>query len=427
MTTFEQLSIPMELKQTLLRNGFEKPTPVQAQAIPAGLEGRDLLVSSQTGSGKTIAYLIPLVAQMLENKNVRGLVVVPTRELALQVITVFRKITNNQQAIAGVSLVGGMPMSAQFRELAKNPKVIIATPGRLLDHCRRKPTLIRNFNFCVVDEADRMFDMGFLPQLKDILRFLSPQRQNLMFSATFPPSIKNLAREMLKNPVEVTIEKTVETAPKIDQKMVEVAASNKNDEVLNHLRDNEGTTLIFARTQKRADRLTKFLVEYGVKVGVIHGGRTQSQRNRSLSEFRSGAFRVLVATDVASRGIDVPHVANVVNYDLPMNPEDYVHRIGRTGRAGKSGQATSFVTPEDSNIWNQIARATGQPRPTHQRPAPRGQHQGGRRPPQGRSATGRPATGRPATAASSASGENRRPFGGPRHPSRQTEQRPRFR
>ncbi len=394
MLSFDESSIiPEELKLALRQMGFEKPTDVQSQAIPAALEGKDLLVSSQTGSGKTVAFLLPLVTQLIKNKDLMGLIVVPTRELAMQVRDVLLDLTENSRTITGVVLVGGVPMNGQLHKLQRGPKVIIATPGRLLDHVRRRTVNLKKVSFCILDEADRMFDMGFINQLKEILAQLPAQRQNMLFSATFPPAIKKLAQEVLKNPVEISMQKVQAAPVEIEQSVLEVTHASKNDEILKTLNATEGSALIFARTQARADRLARYLNSYGVKVALIHGGRTQGQRNRSLSDFRSGASRVLVATDIASRGIDVPHVAYVVNYDLPQCPEDYIHRIGRTGRAGQKGQALSFITPEDKKAWAWI---TGKGSSEGLNLAPRRQK-------------GRPSSGRPSFSSGGKRKPNNRP------------------
>lgn len=355
MSSFDESTIiPEQIKEAIRQMGFEKPTEVQAKAIPAALEGRDLLVSSQTGSGKTVAFLVPVLTRLIENKDLTALVIVPTRELAMQVHEVLMDLTDSAQSITGVVLVGGVSMTGQLHRLQRGPRVIIGTPGRLLDHVRRRTVNLQKVNFCILDEADRMFDMGFITQLRDIVSKLPTERQNLLFSATFPPEIKKLAQTMLRNPVEIAMQKVQAAPVEIDQRVLEVSQQMKNEELLNTLNATEGSALVFARTQHRADRLARYLDSYGIKVSLIHGGRTQGQRNRGLADFRDGTSRVLVATDIASRGIDVPHVAYVVNYDLPQCPEDYIHRIGRTGRAGQKGQALSFVTPEDSKAWSWI-------------------------------------------------------------------------
>lgn len=360
MQSFDETDlIPNELKLALKQMGFEKPTDVQSQAIPAGLEGRDLLVSSQTGSGKTVAFLVPLITKIIKNKDLMGLIVVPTRELAMQVRDVLMDITDNSRSITGAVLVGGVAMGGQLQRLQRGPRIIVATPGRLLDHVRRRSVNLKKVNFFILDEADRMFDMGFLGQLKEIVAQLPAERQNLMFSATFPPEVKKLAQNLLKNPLEITMQKVQAAPVEIEQRVLEVTHDKKNEEVLNLLNATEGSALVFARTQHRADRLAKYLHGFGVKVALIHGGRTQGQRNKSIYDFRNGVSRVLVATDIASRGIDVPHVAYVLNYDLPQCPEDYIHRIGRTGRAGQKGQAVSFVTAEDRKAWSWITGKTG--------------------------------------------------------------------
>lgn len=357
MNSFQSLTLPPKLSAAIAKMGFTVPTPIQAQAIPVALEGRDLIGCAQTGTGKTAAFAIPIIAQMMDTANTEcALILVPTRELAAQVGTVIASLTEFSLQLRPTLLIGGVPMRPQIKALSRNPRIIVATPGRLIDHLRSRNVQLTRTSFLVLDEADRMLDMGFAPQLREIFKFLPRARQTMLFSATLPKEIMRMAESILVNPARVMVSKPSDVAPKIEQTTLEVTHHQKNETLLDQLNAREGTILVFARTQTRTDRVARYLESYGVSVARIHGGRTQGQRNRALSGFRQGEFRVLVATDIAARGIDVAHVAHVVNYDLPMTPEDYVHRIGRTGRAGAAGEAVSLITPEDRGQWKAISR-----------------------------------------------------------------------
>ncbi len=335
---------------------FTTPTPIQAKAIPVALSHRDLIGCAQTGTGKTAAFSIPIITRLMKQKEKTALILVPTRELAAQVCEVINQLLLFIPDLKVVSVIGGVSMQPQLRALAKKPRIIVATPGRLVDHLHRGSVSLSKVEILTLDEADRMLDMGFAPQLNEILRFLPKTRQTLFFSATLPANILKLAQKFLKDPIQVAAEVEQKAPVKISQKVVHVDAKLKNAMVLDELNAREGTVLIFARTQHRTDRLAKFLDGYGVSVARIHGGRTQGQRTRALDGFRKGAFRILVATDIAARGLDIDHVAHVINYDLPQVPEDYIHRIGRTGRAGRSGQALSLVAGEDKANWKEIEK-----------------------------------------------------------------------
>lgn len=356
MKIFADLNLPQPLMKALASMGFEHPTPIQIEAIPVALTHRDVIGCAQTGTGKTAAFSIPIISTLLQQTEKTALILVPTRELAIQVCEVVKNLTAFTPSIQATHLIGGAPMKKQIRALSRKPRMIIATPGRLVDHLRQGTVSLSNVGILVLDEADRMLDMGFAPQLGTILGYLPKMRQTLLFSATVPPDILNLARKFLNDPVKVQVSQPSQTVPQIKQKSREVRHEEKNDVLLDELNARSGTVLIFARTQARTDRLARYLEEYGVGVARIHGGRTQGQRNRALQGFKDGSFRVLVATDIAARGIDVDHVAHVINYDLPMVPEDYVHRIGRTGRAGRSGEALSLISPDDRSNWNAIDR-----------------------------------------------------------------------
>lgn len=353
---FQDMNLHASLNQALAKMNFEDPTEIQAAAIPIALQGKDILGSAQTGTGKTAAFAVPMIQKLLENPEMTALILVPTRELAVQVEEVVRKLTNFCREIRSVTLIGGVSMVPQFRLLKQNPRIVVATPGRLIDHMERKTVHLNMTGFLVLDEADRMLDMGFAPQLKEIVKHLPKKRQNLLFSATFPLVLIKMAKEFMADPARVAV-KTEQVSPdRISQTSIQLRHDEKPQALLKELDERHGTFLVFAKTQRNTEKLGLFLQNSGVNAAIIHGGRTQAQRMNALQSFRNGQSRVLVATDVAARGIDVPHVEHVINYDLPQVPEDYVHRIGRTGRAGRTGQAVSFLTTQDREMWRDIQR-----------------------------------------------------------------------
>jgi superfamily II DNA/RNA helicase len=357
--SFEQFQLPPQLVKALTDLNFITPTPIQEKAIPIGLTGKDIMGMAQTGTGKTAAFGIPIVERLLKNPRENALILAPTRELAVQIHDFMRSLTRQTPHISSALLIGGLSMRMQNKSLSQRPRIIIATPGRLTDHLNSKAQLLSHTVMLVLDEADRMLDMGFAPQLQKIRKFLPRERQTFMFSATFPKNIKQLANEYLKDPVEVSAGEVSRPVLKIKQEVVETTVKDKNNKLVDELTKREGSVLIFARTKSRTDRLTKFLHDSGFQVTKIHGDCSQAQRQKSIDSFRAGRIRILVATDIASRGIDVPDIGHVINYDLPQAPEDYVHRIGRTGRNGKEGHALCLLTPEDRNAWRFIARAAG--------------------------------------------------------------------
>ena len=363
MDTFESFSLPKPINDAIQKMGFTTPTPIQSKSIPLVIEGKDVVSMAQTGSGKTAAYLIPTLTRLLtqvESTPVKKqvLILVPTRELATQTMETARSLTWFVPQVKSVVLIGGASMQMQMKSLKMKPRFIIATPGRLMDHFRRRTVDLKNVDTLILDEADRMFDMGFAPQVREIAKHIPTQRQTMLFSATFPKEVRELAQKILNNPVDVSVKSDIEP-PKINQKSIDLSQDAKNETTLDLINAATGSVLVFTRTKSRTDRLGRYLNEYGVKVAVIHGDRSQGQRNQALQGFKSGQFKVLVATDIAARGIDVSTVSDVVNYDLPEQFEDYVHRIGRTGRAGREGTATSLVTREDKGKWSMIARRAG--------------------------------------------------------------------
>ncbi len=339
-------------------NQFQVPTPVQAAAIPPALEGRDVLATAQTGTGKTLSFLIPIV-EMLQKSEGRGahaLIVLPTRELAMQVEKSFRAIrSSNAQTVALV--VGGMSEGAQLDTIRRGARILVATPGRLEDFLKRKLVKLDTVKILVLDEVDRMLDMGFEPAIRRIASVIPAQRQTLCYSATLEGKVKEVARNYLKDPVRIEIGSVLKPAENVELRAFNVDA-DKKQELLEHLLNEEkGSFLVFVRTKHGADRVAKRLTRSGHSATQIHGDRSQAQRNQALRNFSEGKNRILVATDVAARGIDVANVAHVVNFDIPKVAEDFVHRVGRTGRASAKGIASTFAGPAERNDLRKIERA----------------------------------------------------------------------
>lgn len=356
MTDFSTMGLPTSLEQALQKLQFLKPTPIQAQAVPVALTGRDLIGCAQTGTGKTAAFCIPLLARLQNMPGKGALILAPTRELAFQIANVLRQLTDGQPEMRPSLVIGGANMHGQKKSLARQPRLIVATPGRLMDHMGSKTVNLSNIGILVLDEADQMLDMGFAPQLERIARVLPTERQTLLFSATLPDKILALASKYLRDPARVTVGAASRPVERITQSVVHTTVKEKNDVLLDELNARKGSILIFVRTKSRTERLARYLDEYGYEVGRIHGGRTQAQRTSALLGFREGTIRILVATDIAARGLDVPQIAHVINYDLPQAPEDYVHRVGRTARAGAAGEALCLLVPEDKNQWRLISK-----------------------------------------------------------------------
>ncbi|MBS1716904.1 MAG: DEAD/DEAH box helicase [Armatimonadetes bacterium] len=376
---FAAFDIPQHLQSTLNRMGFTTPTPIQAQAIPIALTGRDLVGIAQTGTGKTLAFGLPMLANLQQGKV--GLIIAPTRELALQIEDTLRKFQ-----VRTVCLIGGMPMGRQLSQLRSRPQFIIATPGRLMDHMNQGTVKLDNVQIAVLDEADRMLDMGFAPAIRRILGATPNDRQTLLFSATMPGEIADLAEDYLRDPMRVELSRAGTTPDNVEQELYVVEKEGKSDLLQTILQKNNGAVLVFTRTRHGARKLASAVRFNGHSAAEIHSDRTLAQRRAALHGFKTGEYRVLVATDITSRGIDVKDIAMVVNYDIPENPEDYVHRIGRTGRAGASGRAVTFATPDQHRDVKDIERLLKTQLPvskdsvlTLDRPqAPAQQHGGGR-------------------------------------------------
>lgn len=341
---------------------FREPTPIQQKAIPAILKGADLVACAETGTGKTAAFLLPTIENILTKKNQTGikvLVIAPTRELVTQIEESFLKLAPRK--LRCTSLIGGASATRQINALRQGVSVVIATPGRLLDHIQRGTINLSKIETLILDEADRMLDMGFLPAIKKILSGLPSEKQSLLFSATMSPSIKQLAYSIMNNPETIEVSRVNKTAQTIDQIAYPVSAASKTALLLNLLETrNYERVLVFTRTRRAAERLAHILTARELKANRIHADRSQSQRETALRDFRQGKTRVLVATDIASRGIDVDAVSHVINYDVPEAPQDYVHRVGRTGRAGSSGQAITLVSPVEELAMRDIEKLTKQ-------------------------------------------------------------------
>lgn len=350
--TFYGLGIAPQILEILEKIKFHTPTPIQQKAIPLGIEGKDVLGIAQTGTGKTLAFAIPMV-QRLAQKGGRGLVLLPTRELAMQVHESYQRIAPKVRTAV---LIGGASMNKQIQDLRRNPRVLIATPGRLIDHLEQRITNLDDITMLVLDEADRMLDMGFAPQIQQILRRVPKERQTMLFSATMPESILKITTSYMKLPVAVEIARAGTAAEKVTQELFIVNNDDKRRILGEILKQYHGSTLLFTRTKIGAHKVTRFLKDAGQSVAEIHSDRTFAQRREALDGFKNGRYRILVATDIASRGIDVSGIELVINYDLPDESENYIHRIGRTGRAGHKGHAISLATPDQESDVRSIER-----------------------------------------------------------------------
>ncbi len=354
---FRDLGIAPELIKGVDRLKFDKPTPVQQEAIPIGLEGRDILANAQTGSGKTLAFGIPMLQRLSKTRRGGGLVLVPTRELALQVNESLQSFCSMVD-LRSVVVIGGASISAQRMALKKNPRLIIATPGRLLDLISRKSVSLENISVLVLDEADRMLDMGFAPDIKKIIKLIPEDRQTLMFSATMPKAIETMAHQIMIDPARIEISRSGAAPAEVSQEMYFIKKQDKSRLLAFQLKQCSGPVLVFTKTKWTAKKLTATVSEMGFATAQIHSNRTQGQRQKALDGFKKGRYQILIATDIAARGIDVTGIELVVNYDMPANSEDYVHRIGRTGRAGKAGHAVSFATSDQKRSIGDIERFT---------------------------------------------------------------------
>jgi len=355
--TFGGLGIAPQILDVVLRQGFKTPTSIQHKAIPVAIEGKDVIGIAQTGTGKTLAFGIPLIQQLMKSGKGKGLIILPTRELAIQVNESLQKIGRGFGMKTAV-LIGGAPIRFQIKTLRENPDVIIGTPGRINDHIEQRTLNLHDVTVLVLDEADRMFDMGFAPQIKKILQVVPKDRQTMLFSATMPDGIVKIASNHMKLPVRVEIARAGTTAENIEHELFVVKKDQKLPLLRKLLQEYKGSVLVFIRVKHSAKKICNDLRNIGISAAEIHSNRSLGQRREALEGFKLGRYRVLVATDIASRGIDVKGIELVVNFDLPENPEDYVHRIGRTGRAGMSGKAISFCLPDQGSKVREIERLT---------------------------------------------------------------------
>lgn len=354
MKDFSTLGLSQQLANSLARMQFSTPTPIQAKAIPVALKGRDILGSAQTGTGKTGAFGIPLIERLLTTDKTTALIMTPTRELATQVLKSLQEMLGHGSGIKTALLIGGDSMYRQLNQLKARPRLIVGTPGRINDHLERRSLNLRDAGFLVLDETDRMLDMGFGVQIDRILKHMPKERQTLLFSATLPPYIIEIAKKYLHMPERIAVGDVHSPIENIKQEMVKLATAEKYKALIEHLSRREGSVIVFVKTKHGADRMATKLQRDGHKAEAIHGDLKQSKRDRVIADFRDKEYRILVATDVAARGLDIPHIEHVINYDLPQVAEDYIHRIGRTARAGKKGEAVVFVAPEDGAKWKAI-------------------------------------------------------------------------
>lgn len=366
MDKFRKLGVNEKIVENLRAKGISQPTPIQLEALPVIFEGRDVLGLAQTGTGKTVAFGVPMLQKLMsfgsspQSKEVRALVLVPTRELAKQIVVALRSFQGNGHLKINM-VVGGLSINPQKERLFKGSDVVVATPGRLLDLLSQSALSLKKTEYLVLDEADQMLDMGFIKPLEEIVKLLDSERQTLLFSATMPRLMEKLAAAFLKHPRKVQVSNSEKAVDKIDQKVCYIAKSEKNNLLTEYLSANkDDLTLVFMRTKSSAERLLKSLDKKGFSVASIHGNKSQNQRDTALKLFKTGKVKVLVATDVAARGIDIPDVSFVFNFDLPNVAENYIHRIGRTARAGKTGVSITFCAPDEMNMLKSIEKLTKQ-------------------------------------------------------------------
>ena len=356
MKNFQKYNLSKEILNSLDGINFKIPTPIQEKAIPLILLGNDVLGSAQTGTGKTAAFCIPMIEILMKSSKGSALILTPTRELAKQVLDVIKILIGHKPELKSVSLIGGESMGKQLSELRKRPRIYVGTPGRINDHLKRGTLNLYDTNFIVLDETDRMLDMGFGVQIDKIIKYIPKKRQTLMFSATIPDDIVKLSFKYLNNPKHISIDNKNIVAKNIKQKIIELTTDEKYDELVSQLSKRIGSVLIFVKTKYGSEKIAKKLVRNKLRAFALHGGLRQNKRNNIMDNFRNEKFRILVATDIASRGLDIPHIQHIINYDLPQLAEDFIHRIGRTARAGLHGEAISFITKSDIGKWRAIEK-----------------------------------------------------------------------
>jgi ATP-dependent RNA helicase RhlE len=360
-TTFEDLGLAPEVLEAVREAGYTNPTPIQEQAIPLARRGRDIMGLAQTGTGKTAAFTLPIIDRLIGGpQRTRALILTPTRELCIQVEESFQKYGKHSE-IDCVAVFGGVPLEPQERKLRQGVDAVVATPGRLLDHLERQNVVFDDLEVLVLDEADRMLDMGFAPQINKIVAQIPPYRQTLLFSATMPPEVEALARKYLRKPIVVQVGRRSMAAATVTHAVYPVPRERKSELLVELLKASEmDSVLIFTRTKHGADRVVRHLEKAGISATAMHADKTQAQRIKALEGFKDNSIRVLVATDIAQRGLDVSGISHVINYDVPQQPEDYVHRIGRTGRAATTGDAFTFMSPDEIAMVRTIERVIGQ-------------------------------------------------------------------
>lgn len=354
MKSFNELNLHPILNKSLEIMKYDTPTPIQAKAIPFALDGRDIMGSAQTGTGKTAAFAIPLVQHLMNNPEACALVLTPTRELGKQIMDIMHQLLGKGGEINTAFLIGGDSMSKQLNQIKKRPRLVVGTPGRINDHLDRGTLKLNKTDFLVLDETDRMLDMGFSVQLDRIFAYLPETRQTLMFSATLPKDILRMSQAYLENPERIAVGSTINPSENIDQQVLRITDGEKGDVLIEELDKRMGSIIIFVKTKHGTERMAKRLQKLGHDAQAINGDMKQSRRARVIQMFRDMKFKILVATDVVARGLDIPHIEHVINYDLPQVPEDFIHRIGRTARAGAKGQALSLVTPTEERKWHAI-------------------------------------------------------------------------
>ncbi|WP_161791818.1 DEAD/DEAH box helicase [Candidatus Jidaibacter acanthamoebae] len=356
MSNFNTMNLSDSLLKSITRMGYTTPTPIQAETIPIALTGKDIIGTAQTGTGKTAAFLIPLFSKLMASRESHAIILAPTRELALQIMQVVESLMPQDGRFPTALLVGGADIGKQLRQLKAKPRLVVATPGRVNDHIKRRSINLKFFNLLVLDEFDRMLDIGFTPQIEKVISFMGENRQTLMFSATLTQQVIKLSKKYLTDPAVINAG-TVNTPVKnIDQKMVNTTERNKYDDLLSELSKRDGSIIIFVSTKSGADKLSLKLNNDNQNTSPFHGDIPHRKRERVVKNFKSQDFRILVATDIAARGLDINHIRHVINYDLPRCPEDYIHRLGRTARAGAKGSAVSFIVPADGKKWTAIKR-----------------------------------------------------------------------
>ena len=362
--SFESLGLSEPVLRAVEDAGYRTPTPIQREAIPLVLRGRDVIGLAQTGTGKTAAFTLPLVNLLIGGpRRTRAIVLTPTRELCMQVEESIHKYAKHSQ-LSVIAVFGGVPLEPQQKALRRGVDVIVATPGRLIDHLERQNVVFDELEVLVLDEADRMLDMGFAPQINRLVNEMPKYRQTLLFSATMPPEVEVLARKYLRKPMVVQIGRRSEAAQTVTHAVYPVPRERKSSLLAHLLKDGDlDSVLVFVRTKIGADRVVRHLEHEGINAVAMHADKTQAQRTRALDDFRAGKIRVLVATDIAQRGLDISHITHVISYDVPQQPEDYVHRIGRTGRASKEGDAYTFMSPDEIAMVRTIEAVIGQPIP----------------------------------------------------------------